>query len=95
MLPLLGPSTLRDTAGLPLDMALNGAILIPGAGVVRAVNTRALIANDLDAARESALDFYAFVRNAYLQLRRAQISNETAAPAVQADELYEVPADEP
>jgi phospholipid-binding lipoprotein MlaA len=95
MLPLLGPSTLRDTAGLPFDMVLNGAILIPGAGVVRAVNARALAAKDIDAARESALDFYAFVRNAYLQLRRAQVSNESEAPAVQDDDLYEVPADEP
>jgi phospholipid-binding lipoprotein MlaA len=95
MLPLLGPSTLRDTAGLPFDMVLNGAILIPGAGVVRAVNTRALLAEDIEGARESALDFYAFVRNAYLQLRRAQVSNESEAPPVQDDDLYEVPPDEP
>ena len=96
VLPLLGPSTLRDTAALPLDMALNGTTAIPfpgsaAAGTLRAVNTRALLAKDLDAAREGALDFYAFARNAYLQLRRAQISNESEAPAVQDDDLYEVP----
>ncbi len=100
VLPFLGPSTLRDTAALPLDLALNGSVLIPfpgsaAAGAVRAVNTRALVAKDLDAARETALDFYAFARNAYLQLRRAQVSNESAAPAVQDDDLYEVPPDEP
>ncbi len=100
VLPLLGPSTLRDTAALPLDIGLNGANAIPfpgstAAGALRVVNTRALVARDLEDARETALDFYAFARNAYLQLRLAQLSNETAAPDVQDDELYEVPPDEP
>ena len=95
VLPFLGPSNLRDTAALPLDMALNGGVVIPGAGVVRTINARALAAKNLDAARESALDFYAFVRNGYTQHRHAQISNELAAAAVQADDLYEVPPDEP
>jgi phospholipid-binding lipoprotein MlaA len=102
VLPLFGPSSVRDTAAFPLDLALNVAnvtwfldVFIP-LTPVNLVNERALVAEDLEAARSAALDFYTFARNAYLQSRRAQVANEAETPAEPAgDDLYEVPEDEP
>lgn len=77
VLPLLGPSSVRDTAGLPLDMAATstGHLIDPEgaanwATALRVVDTRARL---LDATRlldDIALDRYSFLRNAYLARRR-------------------------
>jgi phospholipid-binding lipoprotein MlaA len=79
VLPLLGPSTLRDGAGTALDVyfdpvgefrpvaARNLAVSL------RLVGTRADL---LDASRileEAALDRYVFVRDAFLQRRRSLV----------------------
>lgn len=79
MLPLLGPSTLRDTAGLPLDSLGNPVSYVKdepsriGFMVVDAVGTRARLLG-ADAVLEGAsLDKYAFLRDAYLQRRRNQV----------------------
>ncbi|MBY4594674.1 MlaA family lipoprotein [Ottowia caeni] len=79
VLPILGPSTLRDTAALPVDsygrpqryMFNNG--VRNSFAVVQAVDVRARlleVGNILDAA---ALDPYTFRRDAYLQKRRNDI----------------------
>jgi phospholipid-binding lipoprotein MlaA len=100
MLPIFGPSNVRDTAAFPLDLALNAGnvtyfldVFVPVLPV-QMVNQRALVSEDLDEARATALDFYSFVRNAYLQRRRAQIENEAESrDEPVADDLYEVPED--
>lgn len=78
MIPLMGPSSLRDAAAPVMDMFLNpltyfaSVVTIP-AGVVSAVNTRA---NLLDATRirdQAALDPYTFVREAWRQQREYDI----------------------
>lgn len=75
VLPLLGPSTLRDTAALPLDMKGDPAWTVPH-GQTRAAVTALRIVHGrakllpLDATIEDALDKYAFVRDSYLQRRR-------------------------
>ena len=80
VLPILGPSTLRDGIGLlgfdtaadpvwNLDHVPTRNSLYTG----RTINTRA---NALDASRlleEAALDKYRFVRDAYLQRRRSLV----------------------
>jgi phospholipid-binding lipoprotein MlaA len=78
MLPLLGPSSVRDAPSPVMSMLLNpltyiaSVVTIP-AGVVSAVNTRA---NLLDASRirdQAALDPYTFVREAWRQQREYDI----------------------
>ena len=79
VLPLLGPSDLRDTGGLVVDSVLavtpffgDGFILI-GARVVTTVNERSLVQAQVENAKLSTVDYYAAVRSAYLQHRRAMV----------------------
>lgn len=80
VLPLLGPSTVRDTVGRAADIASNPrTYLLPepaDANVATGVNLLSQRANALeltDAADEAALDKYSFTRDAYLQYRRTRI----------------------
>jgi phospholipid-binding lipoprotein MlaA len=81
VLPLLGPSSVRDTGGLVVDYGLSVVPLFVngwapfGAGVLNSVNTRAQFLQQIRDAKEASLDYYVFVRNAYLQRRRAQIED--------------------
>ncbi len=79
MLPLLGPSTIRDTAALPGDWwgdpwtHVNDVPWRNSGVVLRAVDQRASV---LDASRlleEAALDRYEFLRDGYLQRRESQV----------------------
>jgi phospholipid-binding lipoprotein MlaA len=88
MLPLLGPSTVRDTAGLAPDYAITYEVVSKyiitdnwvsgGIFVVNLVDKRASVL-DLDKVIDSAYDPYAFVRNAYLQ-RRAYLLHGEETP---------------
>jgi len=79
MLPFFGPSTLRDTAALPVDRYYDVIRLIPGdvlrdmTYVVNAVDKRANLLRVSSVLEEAALDRYSFTRDAYLQRRRAEI----------------------
>lgn len=79
VLPFVGPSTVRDTAALPVDMTGNVVSHVDhvptrnSATVLNLVDRRSQL---LDASRmldEVALDPYAFTRDAYLQRRRNQV----------------------
>lgn len=79
VLPLLGPSTLRDTAALPVDWLGNpvGYVTPPfdrnlliGASVIDA---RAKLL-PMDPTVDSSIDPYMFRRDSYLQYRKARIS---------------------
>jgi phospholipid-binding lipoprotein MlaA len=94
MIPLMGPSVLRDTFALVLDAPLGSATGLGGAGVLYAINTRALYLDDVRAARAASLDYYVFVRNAYIQRRNALIRNEVIFEQEQlSDDLYEIDLD--
>lgn len=90
VLPLLGPSTLRDTAALPVDWigsplphvapVVDRAALVAG----QAVDTRARLL-PLDAALASALDPYSFLRDGYLQHRSTQVDDGVAAAPSSTD----------
>ncbi|MCB1865613.1 MAG: VacJ family lipoprotein [Chromatiales bacterium] len=75
VLPLLGPSTVRDTAGLVVDTVTNPVYYIEGPewkyGLValRSVDQRADALRLSRVLEEAALDRYQFVRDAYLQRR--------------------------
>ncbi len=81
MLPLLGPSTVRDTAALPVDLwADPWSHKMPvgwrnvGIGV-RAIDQRAAVLEASNLMEEAALDRYEFIRDGYLQRRESRIED--------------------
>lgn len=80
MLPLLGPSTLRDTLALGIDRKGDPLYYVDPTGDrywllgVRAVDERSNSLRVGAVLEEAALDKYTFIRDAHLQRRRAQIS---------------------
>jgi phospholipid-binding lipoprotein MlaA len=79
VLPIFGPSTIRDTAGLGLDLTtdpLGKVHNVPArneAIALRFVDKRASLLGATSLLEEASLDKYSFTRDAYLQLRRSQI----------------------
>lgn len=79
VLPLLGPSTVRDTTALPVDFKTDpwlyadpSAVRVTGA-VTRVVDQRAALLGASTLLEEAALDRYVFVRDAYLQRRQGKV----------------------
>ncbi len=76
VLPLLGPSNLRDTVGLVVDYRVDPVYQQDDmadrntAIVLRAIHKRSVLLGAEDVVREGALDPYSFVRDAYLDRRR-------------------------
>jgi len=85
VLPLLGPSTLRDTAALPIDRKADPLHDIDpwtsqtSLYLLRAVDARANLLRASSVLDEAALDKYSFIRDAYLQKRRAEIFENDAS----------------
>ncbi len=79
VLPVFGPSTLRDSASLPLDaqgdlvQQVSDVSTRNGLTVLHATETRAGLLQAVDVVKDAALDPYSFVRDAYLQKRRNDI----------------------
>ncbi len=79
VMPLFGPSTLRDTAAFPINNygdPLSHVSHVPtrnSANVLRLVDTRANFLRAGNLLDEVALDKYSFVRDAHLQRRAASI----------------------
>lgn len=79
VLPLLGSSTLRDTAAMPVDFETDvwhykRPVHWRNAGsVVRVVDQRAALLGASNLLEEAALDRYIFVRDAYLQRRQSKV----------------------
>jgi len=75
VLPLFGPSTVRDGFGSIAEYFVNPLTYIHPDGLswalygINIVNTRANLLNASDVLEGAALDKYSFVRNAYLQRR--------------------------
>ncbi|MGZ8287849.1 MAG: MlaA family lipoprotein [Telluria sp.] len=86
MLPLLGPSTVRDTAALPLDMAADPWTYVDPASTrnwgtaLRIVDKRAEILDASNLVEEAALDRYVFIRDGYMQRRESQVFDGEANP---------------
>lgn len=84
VLPLLGPSTLRDTVALPAEWygdawSYVSNVRLRNAGlIVRAVNYRAALLDASSLVDDAALDKYEFMRDAYLQRRYKQVHGEAA-----------------
>ncbi len=79
VLPILGPSTVRDGLGQILDIKgdpidhMNNVASRNALIATRGINQRARILPTDKIVEEAALDRYAYVRDAYLQLRRSKI----------------------
>ncbi|NIC42475.1 VacJ family lipoprotein [Aquabacterium sp. A08] len=93
VLPVFGPSSVRDAAGLVVDQ--RGDLLTQGVDHVptrnsaiglRVVDTRASLLRAGELLDEVALDKYSFTRDAYLQRRASQISGNGAAPEERYDD---------
>ncbi|MEY3217300.1 MAG: putative phospholipid-binding lipoprotein MlaA precursor [Pseudomonadota bacterium] len=79
VLPLFGPSTLRDAVAFPVDMQgnvtqrLNDEATRYSLLAVRLVDTRSGLLKTVDVIKAASLDSYSFVRDAYLQKRQNDI----------------------
>ena len=79
VLPLLGPSTLRDTAAIQVDVRgdpVRGVKNVPGRNslyALRVVDQRASFLRAGDLLDQAALDKYSFTRDVFLQRRRAEV----------------------
>lgn len=79
--PILGPSAVRESIALPLDLSatpsfvFNGGANKFGIGALEIVNKRANLLGASNVIDDIALDKYTFIRDAYLQRRRSLISD--------------------
>src|ERR1700744_3849617 len=88
VLPLFGPSTVRDAVGSIGNYYVNPITYIHPDGLswalygINIVNTRANLLNASDVLSGAALDKYSFVRNAYLQRRQYLLANGKQSQAL-------------
>ncbi len=81
MLPLFGPSTMRDAVAKPLDLYADPVNLSTRADVeyslraMRLVDDRARLLPTTDMIEKVALDPYQFVRDAHFQQREARVND--------------------
>lgn len=107
MLPLFGPSTVRDGVGTVLDLAANPADLSRnwianpsifwrlGQASTQVVDLRARVSDQgADKMMADSLDAYTLVKSAWLQRRLSQIWDGNP-PVKDEDFLDELPADDP
>jgi phospholipid-binding lipoprotein MlaA len=107
MLPFFGPSDPRDAVGLGVDYAasvypffvttLTDSIIVSSGNAVNLVNARSRVLKDVENAKAAALDYYVFVRNAYLQHREALVKDtlsEESTVAGPNEGLYQVPSNQ-
>jgi phospholipid-binding lipoprotein MlaA len=106
VLPVVLPaSSVRDASGFPVDAVLNVgdspliSWVVPAlwpVTLVRTVNRRALADKDLRELRAASFDWYAAVRDGYLQRREVLIRNDRdGAKEGASDDLYDLEESEP
>lgn len=99
VLPFLGPSSVRDTAGLIFDTATTDPIAYThNIGEIRLHNQlraaqftdrRTELLNATDLIDEASLDPYAFMRDAYLQRRTNLVQDNLVSTELTKDEFFE------
>ncbi|MGF6595704.1 phospholipid-binding lipoprotein MlaA [Paraburkholderia sp. GAS448] len=90
VLPLFGPSSFRDGAGLIVDVRFNPLNYIEPAWRnplygLQFISKRSDLLGATDLLSQAALDKYSFVRDAYTQQRRALLRGAGAPPAALPD----------
>jgi phospholipid-binding lipoprotein MlaA len=92
VLPILGPSTVRDAAATPLDRLASPPAFFDGTKtqigftLLQIVNTRASLLGATRVIDDISLDKYTFVRDAYLQRRRSLLFDGDAPETPAAPE---------
>tara|TARA_B110000003_G_C16549838_1_gene496116 strand:- start:154 stop:936 length:783 start_codon:yes stop_codon:yes gene_type:complete len=104
VLPVLGPSTVRDTAGLFVNvlggdpyynLSVNGnneyldGQLYAATKLLSSIEFRANNIDSLDNLERNSVDFYASVRSLYLQDRMMKISNSSGISETMDDSDWE------
>jgi phospholipid-binding lipoprotein MlaA len=93
VLPLLGPSSVRDTFGTVVDFAADPVSNTPrvvvrnSLGGLRVVDTRSAYLGAGDLVDQAALDKYAFTREAYMQRRNSLVGRDAA----EVEERFDLP----
>lgn len=90
VLPLLGPSSVRDATGSVVDSlgdpvsiylrAEDADALILGRTGMTALDARVRVLGDLEELQETSLDYYAAIRSLYRQTRAREIGLEPELP---------------
>jgi phospholipid-binding lipoprotein MlaA len=99
--PVLGPSTIRDSFGRPLDMAWSPSIAVEHGDTALAltmlnlVDTRASLLSASKMLDGIALDRYTFVRDAYLARRRNQVYDGNPPEEPESSDEPPAPASAP
>jgi len=97
VLPLLGPSSLRDSVGLPLEWKMYPDAWVTPATAqyslagVRLLNARANVLQASQLFNEIALDPYVAMRDAYLQRRRSLVYDGNPPDDAQPEERWDEP----
>ena len=79
VLPLLGPSTLRDTLAMPVDFQGDSSQIFKdeatrnSLSATRILDVRSGLLQTVDVIKGASLDPYTFVRDGYLQKRKNDI----------------------
>ena len=79
MLPLMGPSTVRDVVALPVDWQASASQYFQdpgtrtGVSVLNVTDIRAGLLKATDALKQASLDPYSFVREGWLQKRENDV----------------------
>lgn len=98
VIPILGPSDIRDTGGLVVDGFSTvypwfvDFIYTVSARAVDVVNARSLYLKEVDEAKAASVDYYAAVRNAYVQ-RRKSLVNDGETSKEESEDLYTIDKD--
>ncbi len=95
VLPLLGPSTLRDVAGNGVDMVMSPWTYVAQVGPHSTSSTFSAVEfgvgglvkrekhlDELEKLKQGSIDFYAQMRSVYLQYRNKQLGIKAALPTV-------------
>ena len=96
VIPILGPSDVRDGGGLVVDGFSTvypwfvDFIYTISARAVDVVNARSLYLKQVEEAKAASLDYYAAVRSAYLQRRESLVNDGAAAPKDETEDLYNI-----
>jgi phospholipid-binding lipoprotein MlaA len=98
VLPVLGPSSVRDAAAIPVNRIASPPGFFDGSGtqlgltLLQIVNTRAGLLGATRVIDDISLDKYTFVRDAYLQRRRSLVFDGDAPEVPAAPERAASPA---
>lgn len=101
VLPLIGPTNLRDLVGTGVDVLVNPFFwmartemhdrtqntIIYSAQGLQTIQIRADLIEAIDAGKDSSLDFYSFVRKTYYQKRESLLTDKEYSNS--ADDLFE------